>query len=106
MHEETFGPVAAVAPFDTEAEAVARANATEYGLVAYLHSQDPRRIYRVSRALQFGMVAVNRTKVTGAPDPLRRHQAVRPRPRGRPPRPRGLHRGEIRLPRLGLTARA
>jgi aspartate-semialdehyde dehydrogenase len=70
MHEETFGPVAALAPFDTEAEAVARANATEYGLVAYLHSQDPRRIYRLSRALQFGMVAVNRTKVTGAPIPF------------------------------------
>ena len=70
MHEETFGPVAAVAPFDTEAEAVARANATEYGLVAYLHTQDPRRIYRVTRALQFGMVAVNRTKVTGAPIPF------------------------------------
>jgi aspartate-semialdehyde dehydrogenase len=70
MHEETFGPVAAVAPFDTEAEAVQRANATEYGLVAYLHSLDPRRIYRVSRALQFGMLAVNRTKVTGAPIPF------------------------------------
>jgi aspartate-semialdehyde dehydrogenase len=70
MHEETFGPVAALAPFDSEAEALARANATEYGLVAYLHSQDPRRIYRLSRALQFGMVAVNRTKVTGAPIPF------------------------------------
>jgi aspartate-semialdehyde dehydrogenase len=70
MREETFGPVAAVAPFDTETEAVGRANATEYGLVAYLHSQDPRRIYRLSRALQFGMVAVNRTKVTGAPIPF------------------------------------
>jgi aspartate-semialdehyde dehydrogenase len=70
MSEETFGPVAAVAPFDTEEEAVTRANATEYGLVAYLHSLDPRRIYRVTRALQFGMVAVNRTKVTGAPVPF------------------------------------
>ena len=70
MHEETFGPVAALAPFDTEAEAVARANATEYGLVAYLHTADPRRIYRVTRALEFGMVAVNRTKVTGAPIPF------------------------------------
>ena len=68
--EETFGPVAAIAPFDSEAEAVERANNTEYGLVAYLHSHDPRRIYRVSRALQFGMVAVNRTKVTGAPIPF------------------------------------
>jgi len=70
MREETFGPVAPIAPFDTEDEVVARANATEYGLVAYLHSHDPRRIYRVSRALQFGMVAVNRTKVTGAPIPF------------------------------------
>ncbi|MEO1989118.1 MAG: NAD-dependent succinate-semialdehyde dehydrogenase [Martelella sp.] len=70
MHEETFGPVAAIVPFDTEEEALARANDTEYGLVAYLHTQDPRRIYRASRALQFGMVAVNRTKVTGAPVPF------------------------------------
>lgn len=70
MQEETFGPVAAIAAFDSEAEAIQRANDTEYGLVAYLHSQDPRRIYRASRALQFGMVAVNRTKVTGAPIPF------------------------------------
>ncbi|WP_372572574.1 NAD-dependent succinate-semialdehyde dehydrogenase [Ruegeria jejuensis] len=70
MSDETFGPVAAIAPFDSEDEVIARANATEYGLVAYLHSHDPRRIYRVTRALQFGMVAVNRTKVTGAPIPF------------------------------------
>ena len=70
MHEETFGPVAAIAAFDTEDEAVERANATEYGLVAYLHTMDPRRIYRCSRAMEFGMVAVNRTKVTGAPIPF------------------------------------
>ncbi|WP_412176211.1 NAD-dependent succinate-semialdehyde dehydrogenase [Lentibacter sp. XHP0401] len=70
MTEETFGPVAAITLFDTEDEALKRANDTEYGLVAYLHSQDPRRIYRASRALRFGMVAVNRTKVTGAPIPF------------------------------------
>jgi aspartate-semialdehyde dehydrogenase len=70
MSEETFGPVAPLTPFDTEEEVIARANATEYGLVAYVHSQDPRRIYRMTRALQFGMVAVNRTKVTGAPIPF------------------------------------
>lgn len=70
MREETFGPVAAITPFDTEEEVIRRANDTEYGLVAYLHSIDPRRIYRLSRALQFGMVAVNRTKVTGAPIPF------------------------------------
>jgi len=70
MHEETFGPIAAIAPFDSEDEVVARANATEYGLIAYVHTNDPRRIYRTSRALQFGMVAVNRTKITGAPIPF------------------------------------
>jgi aspartate-semialdehyde dehydrogenase len=70
FQEETFGPVAAIAPFDDEKEAIQRANATEYGLVAYLHTMNPRRIYRVSRALAFGMVAVNRTKVTGAPIPF------------------------------------
>ena len=70
MREETFGPVAPLTPFDTEDEVVARANASQYGLVAYLHTNEPRRIYRVSRALQSGMVAVNRTKVTGAPIPF------------------------------------
>lgn len=70
FHEETFGPVAAIASFTTEQEAIARANATEYGLVAYLHTCDAARMTRVSRALQFGMVAINRTKITGAPIPF------------------------------------
>ncbi|AUH32300.1 NAD-dependent succinate-semialdehyde dehydrogenase [Paracoccus tegillarcae] len=70
MREETFGPVAALSVFDDEDEVIARANASEYGLVAYVHSLDPRRIYRLTRALQYGMVAVNRTKVTGAPIPF------------------------------------
>ncbi|KIC21405.1 NAD-dependent succinate-semialdehyde dehydrogenase [Leisingera sp. ANG-Vp] len=70
LSEETFGPVAPIAPFDTEEEVIACANDSEYGLVAYVHSHDPRRIYRLSRALQYGMVAVNRTKVTGAPIPF------------------------------------
>ncbi len=70
MREETFGPVAALTPFEDEEEVYARANDSEYGLVAYVHSLDPRRIYRATRALQYGMVAVNRTKVTGAPIPF------------------------------------
>lgn len=70
LSEETFGPVAPILPFDSEDEAVLRANATEYGLMAYLHTRDPSRIYRMSRSLQFGMIGVNRTKVTGAPIPF------------------------------------
>jgi len=70
LTEETFGPVASITPFKPEDDIIARANATNYGLIAYVHTQDPRRIYRASRALEFGMVAINRTKVTGAPIPF------------------------------------
>ncbi len=70
FEEETFGPVACLAPFDAEDDIIAKANDSDYGLVAYVHTRDPKRIYTVSRALQYGMVAINRTKVTGAPIPF------------------------------------
>ncbi|AXS40453.1 NAD-dependent succinate-semialdehyde dehydrogenase [Breoghania sp. L-A4] len=70
MREETFGPVAAIAPFDTEDEVIDRANATEYGLVAYVVSENGARQRRMAHALDFGMVAVNRVKITGAPIPF------------------------------------
>ncbi|WP_169569329.1 NAD-dependent succinate-semialdehyde dehydrogenase [Sneathiella limimaris] len=71
LHEETFGPVAAITSFDPERDdIIAKANETEYGLIAYVHTKNARRIYRATRDLQFGMVAVNRTKVTGAPIPF------------------------------------
>ena len=62
--------VSARSLLDSEEGVVAGANDTEYGLVAYLHSANPRGIYRVSRALAFGMVADNRTQITGAPIPF------------------------------------
>ncbi|RFC68448.1 MULTISPECIES: NAD-dependent succinate-semialdehyde dehydrogenase [Mesorhizobium] len=70
MHEETFGPVAAVTPFDTEDEVIERANDTEYGLVAYVVTESARRQLRMGKALAYGMVAVNRVKITGAPVPF------------------------------------
>jgi aspartate-semialdehyde dehydrogenase len=70
MHDETFGPVAAVTSFDTEAEVVTRANATEYGLVAYVVTENGARQLRMGRALDYGMVAINRVKITGAPIPF------------------------------------
>lgn len=70
MREETFGPVAAVTPFDDEAEAVERANDTEYGLVAYVVTENGARQQRMVRALDYGMVAINRVKITGAPIPF------------------------------------
>jgi succinate-semialdehyde dehydrogenase/glutarate-semialdehyde dehydrogenase len=57
--EETFGPVAPLLPFDSEEEAVGLANATEYGLAAYLFTRDLGRAHRVGEALDYGMVAVN-----------------------------------------------
>ncbi|MDP4034553.1 MAG: NAD-dependent succinate-semialdehyde dehydrogenase [Pseudorhodobacter sp.] len=70
MTEETFGPVAAIAVFDTEAEVIARANATDYGLVAYVVTENGARQQRLARALEFGMIAINRVKITGGPVPF------------------------------------
>ncbi|MBP7659842.1 MAG: NAD-dependent succinate-semialdehyde dehydrogenase [Burkholderiaceae bacterium] len=57
--EETFGPVAPLFKFDEEAEVIAQANATEFGLAAYFFSRDVGRIFRVAEALETGMVCVN-----------------------------------------------
>ena len=57
--EEIFGPVAPLVRFDTEADAIRLANATQYGLAAYVFTRDISRVIRVSEALEYGMVAVN-----------------------------------------------
>ncbi len=57
--EETFGPVAPLFRFTTEAEAVAMANDTEFGLAAYFYSRDVARCWRVGEALEYGMVGIN-----------------------------------------------
>jgi len=57
--EEVFGPIAPVFAFETEAEAIAMANDTEYGLAAYFYSRDVGRCWRVAEALDYGMVGVN-----------------------------------------------
>ena len=57
--EETFGPVAAVFRFTDEADAVAQANDTEFGLSAYFYSRDVTRVWRVAEALESGIVGVN-----------------------------------------------
>jgi succinate-semialdehyde dehydrogenase/glutarate-semialdehyde dehydrogenase len=57
--EEIFGPVAPVLTFATEAELIARANDTEYGLAAYLYARDLGRVTRVAEALDYGLVGVN-----------------------------------------------
>ena len=57
--EETFGPLAPVFKFKTEDEAIKLANDTEFGLASYFYTKDINRIWRVSEALEYGMVGIN-----------------------------------------------
>lgn len=67
---EIFGPVAPVLTFTNEDEAVARANATEYGLVAYLFTRDVQRALRVTERLDVGMIGLNRGLISNAAAPF------------------------------------
>ncbi|MEH6586038.1 MAG: NAD-dependent succinate-semialdehyde dehydrogenase [Halioglobus sp.] len=64
FREEIFGPVAPVLRFTDEAQAIAMANDTEYGLAAYLYTNDIGRVWRVSEAIEYGMVGVNEVAIT------------------------------------------
>ncbi|NBW47556.1 MAG: aldehyde dehydrogenase family protein, partial [Betaproteobacteria bacterium] len=68
--EETFGPVAPVFRFKTEAEAVELANSTEFGLAAYFYSRDMGRIFRVAEGLESGMVGINTGIISAAEVPF------------------------------------
>jgi succinate-semialdehyde dehydrogenase/glutarate-semialdehyde dehydrogenase len=70
LREEIFGPVAPIKPFATEAEAVAAANDTEFGLVAYLFTRDIGRALRVTEALDTGMIGLNQGIVSNAAAPF------------------------------------
>ncbi|HEY6966583.1 MAG TPA: aldehyde dehydrogenase family protein, partial [Burkholderiales bacterium] len=64
FREETFGPVAPLFRFRTDAEVIELANRTEYGLAAYFYSRDVGRVWRVAEALDYGMVGVNSGLIT------------------------------------------
>ncbi|MAN47633.1 MAG: NAD-dependent succinate-semialdehyde dehydrogenase [Hyphomonas sp.] len=70
MHEEIFGPVAPISVFETEGEAIARANDTEYGLIAYVYTSDLARGLRVSERIESGMVGLNRGLVSDPAAPF------------------------------------
>ncbi|MFC9361557.1 aldehyde dehydrogenase family protein, partial [Rhodococcus sp. NPDC057014] len=70
LREEVFGPVAAIIGFDGEAEGVAAANDTEYGLAAYIYTEGLERALRVSGAVEAGMVGVNRGIVSDVAAPF------------------------------------
>jgi succinate-semialdehyde dehydrogenase/glutarate-semialdehyde dehydrogenase len=70
LKEEIFGPVAPVATFASEEEAIAAANDTEFGLVAYVYTRDLQRAVRVMEGLEYGMVGVNQGMVSNAAAPF------------------------------------
>ena len=63
-NEEIFAPIAPIFKFDTDEEAVALANRTEYGLAGYFYSRDIGRVWRIAEALEVGMVGVNTGMLT------------------------------------------
>ncbi len=68
--EEIFGPVAPITTFETEQEAISRANATEYGLSSYVYTRDLARTLRLAEALEFGMIGVNTGLVSNPAAPF------------------------------------
>jgi len=70
LSHEVFGPVAPVVTFDTDAEAIAMANDTEYGLISYIYSEDLKRALRAAEAIESGMVAINRGVISDPAAPF------------------------------------
>ena len=70
LTEEIFGPVAPITTFDSEEEAIARANDTEYGLVAYVYTGNIKRAIRVIEGLETGMVGLNQGMVSNPAAPF------------------------------------
>lgn len=70
LKKEVFGPVAPIVTFQSEAEAIELANATEYGLISYVYSENLRTAVRVAEALEAGMVAINRGVISDPAAPF------------------------------------
>ena len=70
LSHEVFGPVAPVVTFDTDEEAIAMANDTEYGLISYIYSEDLKRALRAAEAIESGMVAINRGVISDPAAPF------------------------------------
>ena len=100
LAEEVFGPVAPIMTFADEDEAIALANDTEYGLVAFVFSRDLRRAMAIGEEIETGMVGLNRGVVSDPAAPFGGAEAERHRARGRPPRPARVPRAQVLRVRL------
>ena len=103
--EETFGPVAGIARFSTEDEAVRIANDTPYGLAAYFYSQGLGRVNRVAEALEYGIVGINTGPHLDRGRAVRRREGVGDGARGLVVRDRRVARAEVLGDRRDRSAR-
>ena len=93
--EETFGPVAPLFRFESEAEAIRMANDTEFGLAAYFYTRDLARSWRVAEALEYGIVGLNTGLISTEVAPFGGDEGVGHRARGLQVRHPRLHRAEV-----------
>ena len=93
--EETFGPVAPVFRFKDEADVIAKANDTQFGLASYFYARDLGRVWRVAEALEYGMVGHQHRRDLERTRAVRRREGIGHRPRGLAPWRRGVRRAQI-----------
>ena len=101
--EETFAPLAPIIAFKDEAEVIAMANDSEFGLASYFYARDMARVWRVAEALESGMVGVNTPALANEMAPFGGVKQSGLGPRGLQVRHRGLPRNQIRQPRRAVT---
>jgi succinate-semialdehyde dehydrogenase/glutarate-semialdehyde dehydrogenase len=102
--EETFGPLAPLFRFKDEADVIAQANDTEFGLAAYFYARDLSRVFRVGEALEYGIIGIN-TGIISTEVARSAASRLRPRPRRVEVRHRRLFRNQIYVywPLTGAT---
>ena len=93
--EETFGPVAPVFRFKDEADVIAKANDTQFGLASYFYARDLGRVWRVAEALEYGMVGINTGAISSELAPFGGREGIGHRPRGLAPWRGGVRRAQI-----------
>ena len=93
--EETFGPVAPLFKFKTEADVIAQANDTPFGLAAYFYARDVGRVWRVAEALECGIIGINEGIISNEVAPFGGYKQIGPRPRRLPPRHRGISGDQV-----------
>ena len=95
VQDEIFGPIAPISVFETVDEAIALANDSEYGLIAYVYTEDLKKGLQVAERFEAGMVGLNRGIVSDPAAPFGGVKQIGPGPRGRASRHHGILRNQV-----------